>query len=128
MDAVEEVMKYASEAAKEVIQNKHLCVLVTLNVRKAFNSAPWHRGYGLPRYIREMIRSYLNERNIILPTDGGMQHTSITCDVPQGSILGSTLWNLFYDGLLRVRLLNGISVVGFANDMALVTMNHTTDG
>lgn len=38
-----------------------------------------------------------------------------------------TPWNLFYDGLLRLRLPESVSQVGFADDVALVTINHTTE-
>lgn len=36
------------------------------------------------------------------------------------------LWNVFYDGLLRMRLLDGVSVIGFA--VALIVVNHTSKG
>lgn len=42
--------------------------------------------------------------------------------------LWPTLWNIFYDGLLRVRLPDGVSIVGFADDVVLVSVSHTTEG
>lgn len=44
------------------------------------------------------------------------------------TILGRSLWNLFYDGLLCLRLPEGVSVRRFAVDVVLVTVNHTMEG
>lgn len=50
------------------------------------------------------------------------------CGVPQGSVLGSTLWNVFYDGLLRVRLPSGASLIDFADDVVLAVVDHMSEG
>lgn len=52
----------------------------------------------------------------------------MTCGVPESSVLEPTLWNLFYDELLRLRLPEGVSVEGFADDVALVAVKHTSEG
>lgn len=37
------------------------------------------------------------------------------------------MWNIFYDGLLRLRLLRSVRLIGFADDVALTVKQHTTE-
>lgn len=101
--------------------------------KNAFNTIPWDRidataaGMGIPLYARCLIIPYLSERYILISSDSELVEWRMRCDVLQGSIFRPTLWNIFYDGLFRLQLPNGASLVGFANDFGLVVVNNTTD-
>ena len=44
----------------------------------------------------------------------------VSAGVPQGSILGPTLWNAMYNDVLTLRLPIGVEVVGFADDIVMM--------
>ena len=44
----------------------------------------------------------------------------ITGGVPQGSVLGSPIWNILYDGLLRQP--RWVSIVAYADDIAVIVV------
>lgn len=44
----------------------------------------------------------------------------MTCKDLRGLVLGTILWNLLYDDLLRTRMPEGVSLVGFADNVAVV--------
>lgn len=45
--------------------------------------------------------------------------------VPQESILGPVLWNIIYDGVLRLNLPAGVKTEGFADDVMLEVTGDT---
>ncbi|XP_052740381.1 uncharacterized protein LOC128198524 [Bicyclus anynana] len=70
--------------------------------------------------------SYLEDRRVKVKDCTGKEDViKVSSGVPQGSILGPTLWNILYDGVLHLKQEEGIQLVGFADDLALVVVANT---
>lgn len=63
-----------------------------------------------------MITDYLTDRSITVES----QEIKLSGGVPQGSVLGPTLWNLQYNGVLELDLPEGCNTVAFADDLGLL--------
>jgi len=129
VSAIEVVTKLASQAASGTWRQKKLCVLVTLDVKNAFNSLQWPvidealRKKDTPEYLVLMIRSWLSERQLLVGDQRNIK--TVTCGVPQGSVLGPTLWNVAYDYLLDMEVSRGVQLISFADDLAVVGVAKT---
>ncbi|KAL4083832.1 hypothetical protein QTP88_029148 [Uroleucon formosanum] len=134
-DTIEEVIKAAREAGRGGVQNRHLCAVVTLDVKNAFNTAPWTlideslQRSSVPEYLIRILRSYMSERKVLIGGEGSTdgQNMKLSCGVRQGSVLGPTLWNLFYDGILRLPVQREAKLVAFADDIAIVATAHNAE-
>lgn len=125
-------LKTITQAATEghVIHHK-LVGLLTLDVRNAFNSAPWEaileaaRDKQLPPGLIGMLDAYLSDRTVQVSSPSGITHYTkeMTCGVPQGSVLGPDLWILLYDSLLRLEMPEGVHLLAFADDVAVVSVH-----
>lgn len=134
IDAISEVIKTAQDAGRGAVQHRDLCAVITLDVRNAFNSAPWPiidsslRKAMVPKYLIKILRSYMKDRYLLIG-DSTERATSlpVLCGVPQGSVLGPTLWNTFYDAVLKLDVPKGVKLIAFADDLAVVAVARTTE-
>nr|XP_041632252.1 uncharacterized protein LOC121502620 [Drosophila kikkawai] len=77
LDAIETVTSLAANAiagARWKKGAKEYCLVVTQDIRNAFNSADWRRtlealeAFSIPGYLLRIVRSYLSERSLIVDT------------------------------------------------------------
>ncbi|XP_070132570.1 uncharacterized protein [Drosophila bipectinata] len=113
---------------------KQYCLVTTLDVKNAFNTASWSRTLEalkelrIPEYLLKMVDSYLSDRVLLYDTQDGLKERVVSAGVPQGSVLGPLLWNTMYDGVLRLPMEEGTTIVGFADDIAIVVVAKTVRG
>ena len=96
---------------------------VTLDISKAFDRV-WHAGllhkrksYGISGQIFGLISSFLSNRRLRVVLDGkSSQEYPVNAGVPQGSILGPTLFLLYINDLPDDVICN---IAIYANDTTL---------
>jgi retron-type reverse transcriptase len=126
IDAVSHVVSTVRSAWSGSLKASRTVLMVCLDIKNAFNTARWDEilkalDGKIPSGLWKIIRSYLSDRRAThVGADGKVHEFEMTMGVPQGSVLGPALWNVFYDAILRLRLPTGCSIVAFADDVALL--------
>jgi len=114
------------------VENGGVLMAVSLDITNAFNTLPWRwilgafEHHGVPQYLTATVRNYFRDRVLAFADrDGTVRERRVECGVPQGSVLGSLLWNLAYDHVLRSALPPGSSVVCYADDTLVLAGGQT---
>ena len=123
IDAVQEVLRLAKEEISKTRRKRRFTMLILLDVRNAFNSMPWEvvmealKRAEVSPYLRRIVGNYLQDRRIVTPRG---EEFRMSAGVPQRSILGPTLWNVAYDGVLRLEMPEGVQTLAYADDLAIL--------
>ncbi|CAB0041527.1 unnamed protein product [Trichogramma brassicae] len=72
--------------------------------------------------LLRIITSYFNDRVLECSTNNGAESRDITMDVLQRSVPSPILWNDVNNKILKLKLLDTMYVVGFANDIVLTVV------
>jgi len=121
--AIKEVQATLHEIKSKSIRHRNCCVMVLLDIKNAFNTASWQKiieklEYGkISEYLINVLKSFFENRTI--ETSGGKKFQA-HCGVPQGSILGPTLWNTMYNKVLEEKMEKGVKLIAYADDLAVL--------
>lgn len=127
-------IKQLARVKRFIINNfsckKHTGMLL-LDIEKAFDTV-WHTGllfklikHKFPKYLVLFIKSYISNRTFkVTVRDRKSQSRRIEAGVPQGSVLGPVLFNLYINDLPRT---TNTEVALFADDTAIFTSSWRTD-
>ena len=105
----------------------HVTILALLDLSAAFDTVDHDillqrltRTYGIGGTVLRWIRSFLTGRVQIVNYAGKRSVTStLTCGVPQGSVSGPILFNLYTADVIRIAQSFGVSVHSYADDLQL---------
>lgn len=74
-----------------------------------------------PRYITRIIDNYLRDGNIMYKTNKGrIKVEEVHAGVPQGSVLGPLFWNIAFDSVLGITLLEEGKIIAYADDTLIL--------
>ena len=113
------------------MNKKTYTIALFLDLRKAFDVVDRRilveklSIYGFRGIVRSFIESYLSERTQFVTVDGfESQVSQSTHGVPQGSVLGPILFNLFINDIYRIPLADKVL---FADDTVLCVSDSNFD-
>ena len=71
-----------------------------------------------------MLDNYFCDRNLTYEVAGREVKKALTAGVPQGSVLGPTMWSILYDSLLREQMPEGVELIAYADDVAITASSN----
>ena len=94
VDAIRAVVDIATKARRGTGKRKGFWVLVSIDIRNAFNTTRWNNYIKammrkkIPNYLLRMMEDYRSNRLVIYEGNKWSLRKEMTCGAPQGSQVG----------------------------------------
>lgn len=117
--------------AEVAASNSKYMIGIFVDIRGAFDNVWWP---GVLDVLRErecavslykLMCDYFKDRSVVYIEGNQAQTKWISKGCPQGSVLGPQLWNLVFDGVLRVLECLGVPVIAYADDLAILVEGNS---
>lgn len=107
------------------------CSIVTQDVGKVISSVLWScildAHVGVPGYLRRTIGSYVSNQMVTGDTTESQEIRKIIGGVLQNALLGTLLWNLMYDAVLRLVKPTDITIETLGDDIGVTVLKKNLD-
>jgi len=120
-DVAMTVKKYVEEG----LQHGLITIIVTLDVRGAFDSAWWPsilktlKDFNCPRNLYYLTKSYLSQITAVMSTNTVRVEREVSRGCPQVSCCGPGLWNIQYNSLLNLEFRKQTKAIAFTDDLLI---------
>jgi hypothetical protein len=116
--------------AQESLQQKKCVILVSLDVKGAFDTAWWPsilsnlHNLCCPKNLYDLSLNYFSDRIASLHVNTHTVKKTVTKGCPQGSCCSPGFWNIMYNALLNLDFSCHTKVIAFADDLVIMTKGN----
>ena len=127
-----EAAMVAKNFIEESLRLKQCTVIVSLDVKGAFDAAWWPsilkqlKEFKCPANLYRLSVSYFSNRRAKLTINNYTIEKEVQKGCPQGSCCGPGYWNIMYNSLLNLKFSSRTKVVAFADDLIVLTRGTST--
>ena len=119
------------EFVEENLETGKILVLVSLDVKGAFDAAWWPniiqslKNFKCPENLYNTAKSYFNQRTVVMTLNSITLEREATRGCPQGSCCGPGFWNIQYNSLLNLNFTRHTKAIAYADDLMLAITGKT---